>query len=223
MVSKGGTTAEEGTNGRGTGKAEINARTTAEVPSQGTIVPEAAPPSTKIGRVQPATIRTLLAERNATDVRLQNPEVVEAASETSALGTTIDQTIAKAAGDSTTTVKTAVVSRTIDLSVAEVKGTSTTTIGHVPHATTQTSPSGMHAIDARLHGQEAEEEADETGVTVATDARVAVIISGPNATMLMEAIAKHEGSVKDTLTINHRATSVRLEDSIVKTKIEVVN
>ena len=91
----------------------------------------------------------------------------------------------------------------------------------------------MHAIDARLHGQEAEEEADETGVTVATDARVAVteatgarvavIISGPNATMLMEAIAKHEGSVKDTLTINHRATSVRLEDSIVKTKIEVVN
>lgn len=233
MVSKGGTTAEEGTNGRGTGKAEINARTTAEVPSQGTIVPEAAPPSTKIGRVQPATIRTLLAERNATDVRLQNPEVVEAASETSALGTTIDRTIAKAAGDSTTTVKTAVVSTTIDLSVAEVKGTSTTTIGHVPHATTQTSPSGMHAIDARLHGQEAEEEADETGVTVATDARaavteakdarVAVIISGPNATMLMEAIAKHEGSVKDTLTINHRATSVRLEDSIVKTKIEVVN
>ena len=89
----------------------------------------------------------------------------------------------------------------------------------------------------------AEEEAEETGVTVATDARVAVteatgaraavteakdarvavIISGPNATMLMEAIAKHEGSVKDTLTINHRATSVRLEDSIVKTKIEVVN
>ena len=243
MVSKGGTTAEEGTNGRGTGKAEINARTTAEVPSQGTIVPEAAPPSTKIGRVQPATIRTLLAERNATDVRLQNPEVVEAASETSALGTTIDRTIAKAAGDSTTTVKTAVASTMIDLSVAEVKGTSTTTIGHVPHATTQTSPSGMHAIDARLHGQEAEEEADETGVTVATDARVAVteatgaraavteakdarvavIISGPNATMLMEAIAKHEGSVKDTLTINHRATSVRLEDSIVKTKIEVVN
>ena len=202
MVSKGGTTGEEGTNGRGTGKVEINARTTAEVPSQGTIVPEAAPPSTKIGRVLPATIRTLLAERNATDVRLQNPEVVEAASETSALGTTIDRTIAKAAGDSTTTVKTAVASTTIDLSVAEVKGTSTTTIGHVPHATTQTSPSGMHAIDARLHGQEAEEEADETGVTEATDARVAVteatgaqvavIISGPNATMLMEAIAKHE-------------------------------
>jgi hypothetical protein len=70
-------------------------------------------------------------------------------------------------------------------------------------------------------------------VTVATDARVAVIetidarvaviISGHNATMLMEVIAKHEGSVKDTLTINHRETSVRLEDSIVKTKIEVAN
>ena len=103
----------------------------------------------------------------------------------------------------------------------------------------------MHAIDARLHGRAAAVEDDVTAVTGAlkdvaveddvtavtgvlkdvtavTDALEGATTVKTNATMLMEAIERHEGSAKDMRTTSHHVTSVRLEDSIGKTKIEVV-
>lgn len=59
------------------------------------------------------------------------------------------------------------------------------------------------------------------GVMAATDALEDATTVKTIATM-MEAIERHEGSAKDTRTTNHHGTSVHLEDSIGKTKIEVV-
>lgn len=230
MVSKEGTTAEKGTNGRGTGKAETNVPTTAAVRSQGTTALVDAPPSTRIGPVLPATIRTLLAEQLATDAKPPNPVAVEVSEEISAPDSTTAPTVVKRVVVSVTTVPvTTVASTTTASSAAKVEGTSTTTIGPVPRATTRTSRSGMHAIDARLHGRAAAVEDDVTAVTGAlkdvtavTDALEGATTVKTNATMLMEAIERHEGSAKDMRTTSHHVTSVRLEDSIGKTKIEVV-
>ena len=230
MVSKEGTTAEKGTNGRGTGKAETNVPTTAAVRSQGTTALVDAPPSTRIGPVLPATIRTLLAEQLATDAKPPNPVAVEVSEEISAPDSTTAPTVVKRVVVSVTTVPvTTVASTTTASSAAKVEGTSTTTIGPVPRATTRTSRSGMHAIDARLHGRAAAVEDDVTAVTgalkdaaVVTDALKGATTVKTNATMLMEAIERHEGSAKDMRTTSHHVTSVRLEDSIGKTKIEVV-
>lgn len=230
MVSKEGTTAEKGTDGRGTGKAETNVPTTAAVRSQGTTALVDAPPSTRIGPVLPATIRTLLAEQLATDAKPPNPVAVEVSEEISAPDSTTAPTVVKRVVVSVTTVPvTTVASTTTASSAAKVEGTSTTTIGPVPRATTRTSRSGMHAIDARLHGRAAAVEDDVTAVTgalkdaaVVTDALEGATTVKTNATMLMEAIERHEGSAKDMRTTSHHVTSVRLEDSIGKTKIEVV-
>lgn len=230
MVSKEGTTAEKGTDGRGTGKAETNVPTTAAVRSQGTTALVDAPPSTRIGPVLPATIRTLLAEQLATDAKPPNPVAVEVSEEISAPDSTTAPTVVKRVVVSVTTVPvTTVASTTTASSAAKVEGTSTTTIGPVPRATTRTSRSGMHAIDARLHGRAAAVEDDVTAVTgalkdvaVVTDALEGATTVKTNATMLMEVIERHEGSAKDMRTTSHHVTSVRLEDSIGKTKIEVV-